>query len=135
MAKVMAYTDPNTGAVFPQSCWVPVGVYVDFASGAGRVVFNGYATPDVAGAALAYYFGLSDVPAKFPVAQKEYVLGKAELLQFASAPPVGASHLDTDSDAAYALAAARLDVPAPTQADPSATASFFAGATDVALGG
>jgi hypothetical protein len=134
VAKQMSYTDPATGAVFPESVWLPVGVYVDFAGGTGRVVFNGYASLAVAQGAAAYFYGLTDVPAKAPVAQKAYTLDRAGVLQFASQPPTGQTHLDTDSAAAYELADARLDVPAPTADDPFRMVSFFAGAADVTLG-
>lgn len=134
MAKQMSYTDPSTGAVYPESVWLPLGVYVDFAGGVGRVVFNGYATPAVAAAALGYFTGATSVPAKSPVAQKEYTLNRQELLVFATHPPTGATHLDTDSEASYELALARLDTPAPTAEEPDRKVSFFAAATDLTLG-
>jgi hypothetical protein len=134
VAKKMSYTDPETGAVFPESVWLPLGVYIDFARGSGKVVFNGYVSPAVAAAALGYFLGLTNVPAKAPVGQKEYVLGHQELLAFATHPPTGATHLDTDSAASYELAAARLDTPAPTAGDPSRMVSFFDQAADLNLG-
>lgn len=104
MAKLMPYTDPETGAEHPRSVWLPMFEAADMVARRARIVFLGFASPAALAAGLR------------PVGQREFLAEGDAFLAFVAAPPDGATLLDAVSNACYALAAG----------DP-----FFAGAADV----
>lgn len=118
--KLKPFTTPD-GADHPNAVWLPMFISVDHVSQTARAVFFGYHDP----ASLA--------SGKRPLAGavKEYVVNApAEYgMLIGQPPPTGATLLDSVAAACYALAAARLDTPDPS--DPSGPlVSFFHGCPD-----
>lgn len=135
MAKVMSYTDPGTKAVYPESTWIPLGVYTDFGVPAGRVVFLGYATRAVAAAKLKFSLGLPGGEDASPIGAKDYAVPAPTLRAYALGAPTGPTRIDDDSGVAYDVATNTKDTDPVTRRPSTAenAVSFFDGATDVNL--
>lgn len=133
MAKRMAWTDPNTGTVYPDSTWLPLGVYIDFSGPTVRAEFLGFATEDIARKVLMSVLGVPGGKKYSPIGSKAYTLDAAASRAMAGGKPATTSMIDAVSSPCYAVAETTLDVPAPTDAEPDRKVSFFSGATDVTL--
>lgn len=133
MAKKMNYVDPQTGAVYPESTWLPLGIYTDFSGPTARVEFLGFATEAIARSMLMAVLGVPGGVKKAPVGAKSYSLTADQTRALAVAAPQGATMIDAMSYPAYDVAEETLDVPAPTAEDPDNKVSFFNDAVDVVL--
>ena len=133
MAKLMAFVHPDTGMEYPDSVWLPIGIYTDFSAPSGNVVFNGYPTQTLATVALKHSLGLPGGRFVAPVAQKSYPLSAAEVQALAASTPTPPNMIAAMSVPAYVKAMMTLDVPAPIEGQPDRKVSFFADATDVDL--
>ena len=137
MAKQMSYTDPNTGAVFPSSTWIPVGIYIDASQPSVKIDFLGYKDQATAANVITTSLGMTNNPKKGSVGSKSYTLTPAQFQSFALAAPVGANTLDVISADCYTIAMTTLDTdsatPDPDHPGQFIKQSFFANATDVVL--
>ena len=131
MAKLMSYTNTRTGAIYPESVWVPTGVYIDAPGPDVRLVFGGYKDIATAAGAIAAGLGVPGAVRLDQVGCKEYHLTLAQYQSMATSAPSGATLLDAISKAAYAVALACLDTPSTD--DPAVKVSFFHDATDADL--
>jgi hypothetical protein len=132
MAKKMAYTDPQSGAAFAESVWLPLGVFIDFSGPHGNVVFMGYATQTIAAKKLLAVLDLPGGENKAVIGTKSYPLTADQCRTLAMAAASG-TMLDALSTICYQIAADTPDTPAPTEQEPNRKVSFFHDATDVDL--
>ena len=146
MAKQLSYEDKNTGAVFPNSVWLPVGVYIDVSGPNVKIDFLGYKDKAAAAAVIGTSLGMPNLTKHGSIGSVSYTLSKAEFAALATATPVGASVLDVISTVCYEVAGASAqnthDDPAnpahpdpndATKTIPAGQLGFFHAAVDVNL--
>lgn len=132
MAYKMTYTDASTGATFPESVWLPMGIYTDFSQPNGNVVFLGYATKEIATANLLYVMGMGG-QSRAPIGSHSYPLSAEKTRTLALSEPKGSTVLDVMSSLGYEAATTILDKADPTEEDPGRMVSFFDGAEEINL--
>ena len=120
MAKKMSYADTKTGFTFPDSIWVPYGIFIDASNNSCRIEFLGYASLAALG------------QKKAPVGTKSYSLTMAQFAQFGGMPAVGETNFEVIMNACYAIAA-EIDDVVVNPNDLSLNENFFKDATDVVL--
>lgn len=133
MAKQLSYEDPDNGAVFPESVWLPVGIYIDVSGPNVKIDFLGYKNKDVAAAIIKSSLGVPDAAAnrKGTIGTKSYSLTQAEYAALAMAAPVGSTVLDVISNVCYTAIANSTQHLIDDPDDPEKQIGFFAKAKDV----
>lgn len=130
MAKALAYTDSNTGAVYPDAVWLPVGVYIDASGPSVKIDFLCYINKATAAETMESALGVPDTVKKNPLTSVSYTCTQAEFATLATGTPSGSTNLDVVSAACYAVAASSTQN---LKKVDDVEVGYFSDATDVDL--